>query len=215
MGSIKSAVVLVDADGKSKGFGFVCFDNGDEAEKAYKQMNGKSIWNNIPPLYVNFAMKKSERLEHLQKKREEMFKSAQKMTIFVKIKDENSVKNDADFESQIRQYLKRVLTNDFEPKSIKIRFETKNAFVTMRSPREAEEFIKKFQEYSRENTANLFFNLYKSKVERISANSYFKKYNNFNGESQLEMTMKQQTRYQKYNDFGNVGAMTNPSKIKL
>jgi hypothetical protein len=175
-------------------------------------MNGKAVWNNLPPLYVNFAMKKSERLEHLQKKREEMFKMAQKMTIFVKIKDENSVKNDADFESQIRQYLKRVMQKEYEPKSIKIRFETKNAFVTMNSQRDAEEFIKKFQEYSKENPTNLFFNLYKSKVERISANSYFKKYNYFNGESQFEMSMKQQGRYQKYNDFGNVNAMTNQSK---
>lgn len=175
-------------------------------------MNGKTIWNNIPPIYVNFAMKKSERLEHLQKKREEMFKLAQKMTIFVKIKDENSVKNDADFESQIRQYLKIVLQKDYEPKSIKIRFETKNAFVTMISQRDAEEYIKRFQEFSKENSTNLFFNLYKSKVERISANSYFKKYNNFNGESQFDITMKNQGRYQKYNDFGIVNAMGNPSK---
>jgi len=175
-------------------------------------MNGKTIWPDLPPLYVNFAMKKSERLEHLQKKREEMFKMAQKMTIFVKIKDENSVKNDADFESQIRVYLKRVMQKDYEPKSIKIRFETKNAFVTMNTQRDAEEFIKRFLDFSKENPANLFFNLYKSKVERISANSYFKKYNNFNGDNKIEVSMKQQTRYQTYNDFGKVNQISNPSK---
>ena len=175
-------------------------------------MNGKTIWVNLPPLYVNYAMKKSERLEHLQKKREEMFKMAQKMTIFVKIKDENSVKNDADFESQIRVYLKTVMQKDYEPKSIKIRFETKNAFVTMINQKDAEDFIKRFLEFSKENPANLFFNLYKSKVERISANSYFKKYNNFNGNNQIEVSMKQQTRYQTYNDFGKVNQISNPSK---
>ena len=175
-------------------------------------MNGKSIWNSLPLLYVNFAMKKSERLEHLQQKREEMFKLAQKMTIFVKIKDENSVSNDADFESQIRSYLKRVMEKDYEPKSIKIRFETKTAFVTMNHQKEAEEYIKRFQEYSKENPTNLFFNLYKSKVERISAHSYFKKYNNFGSENQLEIP-KQQGKYQTYNNFSNVSAVNNPSII--
>ena len=54
-------------------------------------MSGKSIFEGLPPLYVNFAMKKSERQELLLKKREETFKMTQKMTIFAKIKDENSV----------------------------------------------------------------------------------------------------------------------------
>jgi RNA recognition motif-containing protein len=214
-GEVKSAIVLLDNDGNSKGFGFVCFDTTEEAEEAFKVMNGKSVWENIPPLYVNFAMKKSERLEHLQKKREEMYKMAQKMTIFVKIKDENSVKNDADFESQIRAYLKRVLQRDYEPKSIKIRFDTKNAFVTMNTQREAEEFIKKFQELSKESQTNLFFNLYKSKVERISANSYFKKYNNFNNfnmDGKVPVSKPPQKRFNQFNDFsGNV--TTNESKI--
>jgi hypothetical protein len=36
-------------------------------------------------------MKKEEREEHLMKKRQELFKQSQKMTIYAKIKDENSV----------------------------------------------------------------------------------------------------------------------------
>jgi hypothetical protein len=54
-------------------------------------MNGKTLFENQPPLYVNFAMKKSERQEHLMKKREETFRMAQKMTVFAKIKDESSI----------------------------------------------------------------------------------------------------------------------------
>jgi hypothetical protein len=54
-------------------------------------MNGKTVFEGLPPIYVNFAMKKSERQEHLLKKREETFKMTQKMTVFAKIKDENSV----------------------------------------------------------------------------------------------------------------------------
>ena len=54
-------------------------------------MSGKTVFEGLPPLYVNFAMKKSERQEHLLKTREETFKMTQRMTIFAKIKDENSV----------------------------------------------------------------------------------------------------------------------------
>jgi polyadenylate-binding protein len=82
---------LKDSEGNSKGFGFVCFENPENADNAYKQMNGKAIYEGLHPLYVNFAMKKSERQELLLKKREETYKMAQKMTVFAKIKDENSV----------------------------------------------------------------------------------------------------------------------------
>ena len=90
-GEIKSAIVLKENDGSSKGFGFVCFARPEDAEEAYKQMNGKNVYEGILPLCVNFAMKKSERQEHLLKKREETFKMTQRMTVFAKIKDENSV----------------------------------------------------------------------------------------------------------------------------
>ena len=147
-GSITSAKVMMERDtGRSKGFGFVCFENAEDAEQAFKVMQNKSIWQNLPPIYVNFAMKKSERLEHLQKKREETFKNAQKMTIFAKIKDENAVKSEEEFVMQIKDYLKTILGKDYDPKSIKIRMETKNAFITMNSQRDSEEFIIRFQEF--------------------------------------------------------------------
>jgi hypothetical protein len=67
----------------------------------------------------------------------------------------------------------------------------------MNSQRDTEEFIRKFQEFSKDNETNIFFNLYRSKVERISQNSYFKKYNNFDDK------LKQQSnpKFRKYNDF--------------
>lgn len=216
-GEIKSSVVLLDSEGNSKGFGFVCFENPEEAEKAFKEMQNKSIWNEIPPIYVNFAMKKGERLELLQKKREENFKNSQKMTLFTKIKDENLIKNENDFLLHIKNYLNLIFSKEYEPKSIKLKLETKNAFITMNSQRDAEEFIRKFQEYSKENVTSLFFNLYKSKVERISANAYFKKYNNFN--AQLDDSKK----YKRYNDMvgefpmstmSGMGGMNQPDKVR-
>jgi polyadenylate-binding protein len=212
-GQIKSAVVLKDAENKSKGFGFVCFENAPDAEIAFNEMNNKQVFQNLEPLYVNFAMKKSERQELLLKKREEMFKLAQRMTVFVKIKDENSVKDEEDFEKQIHAYLNSIMNKEYKPKSIKVKIETKNAFITMNSQRDAEEFIKKFQDFSKDKSTNLFFNLYKSKIERINTNAYFKKYNNFNkgedvsgmmGKMNIKGQPGQQPRYKTFNDMGNM-----------
>jgi hypothetical protein len=63
-------------------------------------MSGKTVFEGLPPIYVNFAMKKSERQEHLLKKREETFKMTQRMTIFAKIKDENSVVKNINIRNQ-------------------------------------------------------------------------------------------------------------------
>lgn len=54
-------------------------------------MKDKKLFEGLSGLYVGFAMKKGERQEHLMKKRQEMFRMAQKMTLFAKIKDESSV----------------------------------------------------------------------------------------------------------------------------
>jgi len=70
-----------------------------------------------------------------------------------------------------------ILGSNYEPKSLKVRFDTKNAFITMNSQREAEEFIRKIKEPSKRGIlAEILFSLYKSKVERIKSNSY-KRYN--------------------------------------
>ena len=52
------------AFGKSKGFGFVCFSNPDEASKAVSEMNQKMI--NGKPLYVALAQRKDVRKNQLE-----------------------------------------------------------------------------------------------------------------------------------------------------
>lgn len=48
----------------------------------------------------------------------------------------------------------------------------------MNSQREAEEFIRKINDPSKKSfLAEILFSLYKSKVERISSNATFKRYN--------------------------------------
>jgi polyadenylate-binding protein len=58
-GTITSAKVMRDANGASKGFGFVCFNSADEATKAVTEMNGKILEKK--PLYVALAQRKDER----------------------------------------------------------------------------------------------------------------------------------------------------------
>lgn len=63
-GTIKSGKVMVDESKKSKGFGFVNFENPEDATKAVSEMNNKMI--NGKPLYVALAQTKAERRERIQ-----------------------------------------------------------------------------------------------------------------------------------------------------
>lgn len=63
-GSITSARVMVDDQGKSKGFGFVCFTSPEEATKAITEMNQKMLEGK--PLYVALAQRKDVRRSQLE-----------------------------------------------------------------------------------------------------------------------------------------------------
>jgi len=61
-GTITSAKVMTE-NGRSKGFGFVCFSAPEEATKAVTDMNGRIVGSK--PLYVALAQRKEDRKNHL------------------------------------------------------------------------------------------------------------------------------------------------------
>jgi polyadenylate-binding protein len=65
-GNITSSVVMMDEDGKSKCFGFVNFENSDDAALAVQELNGQKF--DDKEWYVGKAMKKSERELELKEK---------------------------------------------------------------------------------------------------------------------------------------------------
>eukprot|EP00250_Pteridium_aquilinum_P014929 c22286_g1_i2 orf=356-2299(-) len=85
-GPISSAVVMRDADGKSKCFGFVNFNNPDDAAKAVENLNGK--WINEKEWYVGRAQKKSEREADLKARfeqlRKEKIEKSQGVNLYLK-----------------------------------------------------------------------------------------------------------------------------------
>ncbi|CAN8235479.1 unnamed protein product [Cochlearia groenlandica] len=63
-GSVTSCKVMINAQGLSKGFGFVAYSKPEEALRAVNEMNGKMIGKK--PLYIAVAQRKEERRNHLK-----------------------------------------------------------------------------------------------------------------------------------------------------
>ncbi|XP_010478834.2 PREDICTED: LOW QUALITY PROTEIN: polyadenylate-binding protein 1-like [Camelina sativa] len=65
-GEITSAVVMKDGEGRSRRFGFVNFDNAEDAVSAIEKMNGTIV--DEKTLYVGRAQRKNNRVEDLKAK---------------------------------------------------------------------------------------------------------------------------------------------------
>ncbi|CAA3017096.1 polyadenylate-binding 2-like [Olea europaea subsp. europaea] len=90
-GTITSAVIMRDADGKSKCFGFVNFENADDAAKAVEALNGAKI--DDKEWYVGKAQKKYEREQELKSRFEQSAKEAvdkyQGVNLYIKNLDDS------------------------------------------------------------------------------------------------------------------------------
>ncbi|XP_029468997.1 polyadenylate-binding protein 1-like isoform X2 [Rhinatrema bivittatum] len=69
-GKTMSVKVMIDETGRSRGFGFVNFENHREAQQAVAEMNGKEINGRL--VYVGRAQKKIERQSELKRRFEQM-----------------------------------------------------------------------------------------------------------------------------------------------
>ncbi|KAL7665061.1 Polyadenylate-binding protein, cytoplasmic and nuclear [[Candida] zeylanoides] len=90
-GAITSIYLEKDQDGKSKGFGFVNYENHESATKAVEELNDKEI--NGQKIYVGRAQKKRERMEELKKQYEstrlEKLSKYQGVNLFIKNLDDS------------------------------------------------------------------------------------------------------------------------------
>ncbi|GLT49381.1 hypothetical protein SLA2020_229410 [Shorea laevis] len=90
-GPITSAVVMRDGDGKSKCFGFVNFENPDDAIQSVEALNGKKF--DDKEWYVGKAQKKSERELELKGRFEQILKEtadkSEGLNLYVKNLDDS------------------------------------------------------------------------------------------------------------------------------
>lgn len=70
-GRITSYKIMSKDDGKSKGFGFVAFEDPEAAERAVAELNGKEIVEG-KIMYVGRAQKKAERQQELRRRFEQL-----------------------------------------------------------------------------------------------------------------------------------------------
>lgn len=191
---------------KNRGFGFVCYKNADDAENAQIQLNNKKIWENQPSIYVSFAMKREERIEHFQKKKEELLRNSSRMTVFCKVKEGFNFQSEQDLNKEIMMFLCMCFGENYNPRSLKSRIDSKTAFITLNNINEVDVFINFYSEFSKSQPASLYFNPYKSKIERINASNIMKKkYNDFNSNNinQEPFDIPKQTNNKIYNEFYN------------
>ena len=106
-------------------------------------------------------------------------------------------------------YITGILGANYEPKNLKIKYETKNAFITMGAQREAEEFINKIQEMSNNNKLqDIYFSLYKSKIDRINTNSNFRRFNDNPMHMKNNQMNNMNSGYKNYNGKLNINYYT-------
>ncbi|KAK7380564.1 hypothetical protein VNO78_33078 [Psophocarpus tetragonolobus] len=91
-GTITSVVVMKDADGKSRCFGFVNFESPDSATAAVERLNGTTI-NDDKVLYVGKAQRKAEREAALkarfEQERKNKYEKLQGANLYLKNLDDN------------------------------------------------------------------------------------------------------------------------------
>lgn len=171
-GEITSVIISRDEQGRSKGFGFVCFSSFNSANQALRKTKEKNLtYPNLPPLYINYAQKRDERKEILYKNSV----NYEKTTIFIRPIENNQLISSPDkFEKEIKLFIKMIMLSDYTPKSISIKFESLTALVTMHNSYDTETFLNRYMQYCTEKPVQFVATYFMNKNERIM-NSVMKK----------------------------------------
>ncbi|KAK8672183.1 hypothetical protein V6N13_110556 [Hibiscus sabdariffa] len=143
-GKIASLVVARDENGASRGFGFVNFENPDDARKAMEVMNGSQLGSKV--IYVARAQKKAEReqiLRHqFEERRKEQIMKYKASNVYVKNIDDEVT------DEELREHFSRCGTIT----SAKLMRDNKGlskgfGFVCFSSPEEAAKAVNTFHGY--------------------------------------------------------------------
>lgn len=86
-GKVTSAVIMTNEKGESKGFGFVNFENHEDAAKAVDTLNN-TVFNG-KTVYVGRAQKKAEREEELRQQKVEQLQKYQGINVYIKNLDDS------------------------------------------------------------------------------------------------------------------------------
>ncbi|XP_028108068.1 polyadenylate-binding protein 7-like isoform X1 [Camellia sinensis] len=144
-GKIVSLVITKDDNGASRGFGFVNFDNPDDARRALEAMNGSQLVGS-KVLYVARAQKKAEREQilrrHFEEKRKEQILKYQGSNVYVKNIDDDVT------EDELREHFRQCGTIT----SAKLMRDDKGisrgfGFVCFSKPEEANKAVNTFHAY--------------------------------------------------------------------
>ncbi|KAE8717033.1 Polyadenylate-binding protein 7 [Hibiscus syriacus] len=143
-GKIVSLVVARDENGASRGFGFVNFENPDDAKKAMEVMNGSQFGSKV--IYVARAQKKAEReqiLHHqFEERRKEQIMKYKASNVYVKNIDDEVT------DEELREHFSQCGTIT----SAKLMRDNKGlskgfGFVCFSSPEEAAKAVNTFHGY--------------------------------------------------------------------
>ena len=193
-GDVRSSRLVTDNMGLSKGFGFVSYYRPEDSNRAYEQLNDTELCG------------KNIKIKFLEKGRpkEKLFEESQ--TIYARIKKDENIKTEEEFKIRIMNYLRKIMGEEYKPKLITIRIEQRNAFITMNDEEEAKIFIKKFKELTNDKK-DIYFEAYKSKMERMKEQMKLKNNNNLNNmniNSQYNQ-LYQPEAFANYNYYNNIG----------
>ncbi|XP_041024919.1 polyadenylate-binding protein 7 [Juglans microcarpa x Juglans regia] len=143
-GKIASLVISKEDKGTSRGFGFVNFDNPDDARQAMEQMNGSQLGSKV--LYVARAQKKAERKQILrhefEEKRKEQIIKYKGLNVYVKNIDDDVT------DEELREHFSQCGTIT----SAKLMRDDKGinkgfGFVCFSTPEEANKAVSRFHGY--------------------------------------------------------------------